>query len=252
MSGRTEHAVGLYLEGIRDGRPREALDRHVGARYTQHSSGVADGRDGFLAFFEPFLARHPVREIEIVRTLEDGPYVFVHAAQTLDGDTRWVTTDLFDTDADGRVVEHWDTIAPGGQVSPSGHGQVDGPRTVTDLDRTAANKDLVAEFLAVVLTDGALHRAHHYLHPDLIEHGRRADGLHGFEQAVQAGPERYLKVHRLAGQGDLVVTLSEVDRSGRAWAVFDVFRLDGSMIVEHWENAEPVPSPEQAGNGGKF
>lgn len=49
MSIRTDHAAGLYLDGIRDGHLREALDRHVGARYTQHSTGVADGKEGFLA-----------------------------------------------------------------------------------------------------------------------------------------------------------------------------------------------------------
>lgn len=44
-----------------------------------------------------------------------------------------MTTDLFDTDADGRVIEHWDVIAEGGRVSPSGHTQTDGPTEVVDL-----------------------------------------------------------------------------------------------------------------------
>ena len=48
---RIQHAMGLYLEGIRDGNMREALDEHTGDRYTQHSTGVADGKEGFSAFF---------------------------------------------------------------------------------------------------------------------------------------------------------------------------------------------------------
>jgi hypothetical protein len=68
MTARLDHARGLYLEGIRYGDVRAALGRRTGDRYTQHSTGVADGSEGFLAFFEPFLARHPQREIELARS----------------------------------------------------------------------------------------------------------------------------------------------------------------------------------------
>ena len=53
MSIRLAHAKGLYLEGIRDGRVRDAIAAHTGERYTQHSTGVADGPevfDGLLPF----------------------------------------------------------------------------------------------------------------------------------------------------------------------------------------------------------
>ena len=43
-----DRAIDLYMTGIRDGRPHEALDRNIGARYTQHSTGVADGKDGWV------------------------------------------------------------------------------------------------------------------------------------------------------------------------------------------------------------
>ncbi len=145
MTAKLDNALGLYKEGIRDGNARAALDKYLGDRYTQHSTGVADGKEGFLAFFEPFLVRNPVRDIEVVRAIEDGSYVFCHAAQTLGGTTKWVTTDLFDTDAEDRIVEHWDTIAPGGTRSPSGHTQTDGATKVTDLERTAANKAYPAQ-----------------------------------------------------------------------------------------------------------
>ena len=71
------------MEGIRDGRAREAMAAHTGARYIQHSAGVRDGVEGFVAFFEPFILRNPKREIEIVQALEDGRYVFVHVYQSL-------------------------------------------------------------------------------------------------------------------------------------------------------------------------
>ena len=113
MGTAKENAIALYMEGIRDGHPREAVAKYTGARYTQHSTGVADGAEGFVAFFEPFIARNPGRDIRVVRALQDGRYVFLQAYQNInDGEAEWITTDFFDSDENGKIVEHWDVIAP--------------------------------------------------------------------------------------------------------------------------------------------
>lgn len=75
MGRKIENASGLYLEGIRDGNPREAVAKYTGDRYTQHSTGVPDGADGFVQFFEDFIERNPARDIRIVRAVEDGQYL---------------------------------------------------------------------------------------------------------------------------------------------------------------------------------
>ena len=144
MSHKVNNAVGLHLEGIRDGNPREAVSKHTGDRYVQHSTGVRDGADGLVEFFEDFIRRNPVSDIEIVRTLEDGRYLFVHAYQSLNnGEARWVTLDFFDIDANDRIIEHWDVITEYTDATPSGHTSVDGPTDVRDLDKTQENKALV-------------------------------------------------------------------------------------------------------------
>ncbi|MGH9896232.1 MAG: nuclear transport factor 2 family protein, partial [bacterium] len=98
MGRKLDNAVGLYLDGIRDGNVREAVRKYTGERSTQHSTGVRDGAEGFIEFFEPFLERNPDRDIRIVRAFEDGRHVFVQAYQSLNGgQSKWVTTDLFDT-----------------------------------------------------------------------------------------------------------------------------------------------------------
>lgn len=108
MSQKLENVKRLYLEGIRDGDAKAALDRYIGERYTQHSTGVGDGKQGFLDFFLPFLDRNPERDIRIVRAIEDGPYVFCSAFQSLNGGAaKWVTMDLFYTGSDDRILEHW-------------------------------------------------------------------------------------------------------------------------------------------------
>mgnify|MGYP001797136225 CR=1 FL=1 len=55
MATAKENALALYLEGIQNGNPREAVAAYTGARYTQHSTVVSDGVEGFIAFFAPFI-----------------------------------------------------------------------------------------------------------------------------------------------------------------------------------------------------
>ncbi|MGR5542727.1 hypothetical protein ACPV5V_29680, partial [Vibrio campbellii] len=69
MSQKLENATNLYMEGIRDGFAREAVTKYTGRRYTQHSTGVRNGIEGFVEFFEPFLERCKDRDIRIVRAI---------------------------------------------------------------------------------------------------------------------------------------------------------------------------------------
>lgn len=257
MSIRLEHAKSLYLEGIRDGRVREAIHAHTGARYTQHSTGVADGPEGFIAFFEPFVERNPKREIEIVRAIEDGRYVFVHVYQSLnDGEAQWVTTDLFDTDEDGKIVEHWDVISPFVGLGPSGNTQVDGTTEISDLELTEFNKAQVRLFMTEVLQNGEYERFDDYVAEDLVQHavglenGRDAC-LGRIEDAHDAGVQCEF-VFKVIGQGDFVVSYSKSVMGDEAVAVFNIWRLAEAKIVEHWSNAETIGPRETWGNSGKF
>lgn len=65
MATARENAINLYMHGIRDGHPRAAVAKYTGARYTQHSTGVADGAEGFIAFLNP---SSPATQIAIFRS----------------------------------------------------------------------------------------------------------------------------------------------------------------------------------------
>ncbi|MFK8034755.1 MAG: nuclear transport factor 2 family protein [Hyphomicrobiales bacterium] len=113
MSTAKQNAINLYIKGIQTGNPREAIAAYTGERYTQHSTGVADGQEGLIAFFEPFLKRNPIRNIKIARALQDGKHVFLQAYQDInDGEAEWLTTDFFDSNKDGKIIEHWDNSEP--------------------------------------------------------------------------------------------------------------------------------------------
>ena len=256
MSQKLASAKALYLEGIRDGRAREAVTRYTGARYTQHSTGVRDGTEGFVEFFEPFIERNPVRDIRVVRSIVDGRYVFVHVFQDINnGEAKWVTTDLFDTDDNDKIVEHWDVIAAFSDgPTANGHTQVDGPTEIVDEDKTEENKALVASFVEDVLVNHQLDKIYEYVsagtyiqHNPLVTDGQEA--FMGFME----GPGKdtiYRNVFKIIGQGNFVMVYSHVFL-GQELAVFDVLQVEDGKIVEHWDNMEPLPEGPQP-NSGKF
>lgn len=257
---KIHHAAGLYLEGIRDGRIWDALNAHTGARYTQHSTGVGDGQKGFAEFFEPFLQRNPIRDIQVVRAIEDGPYVFLHVFQSLNnGESQWVTGDLFDTDGNDRVIEHWDVIQAFETNTRSGRSMVDGPADVEDLDRTDDNKAIIQAYCDDVLLGRDVGRADTYVSAERFDRHNPtlADGLDAHRtwlaQLTGADPAmRYWKVHRLIGQGNFVVTLSHTQTGRNHYCCFDIYRLRGGKIAEHWDVTEKILCPEEWNNQGKF
>lgn len=245
----------IYLEGIAGGNAREAVHAYTGHRYTQHSTGVGDGAEGFLAFFEPFVERNPKRDIEIVRIFEDGPWVFCSAYQSLnDGAAQWVTMDMFYTDPDGLILEHWDTIAPYDAQTLSGEDMVGGTREIDVTEDTATTKALVLEYTKQVRQEGGIDRLDQFVATDLVQHASsiRAgrDGLAAWLVSEEAG--QYEMLFHLMGQGNFAMTYGKYHAKGQDTAVFDVYRVSAGKIVEHWMNAEDISPRDSWGNSGKF
>lgn len=258
MNKKLENAINLYLEGIRDGRVREAVTKYTGERYTQHSTGVRDGIEGFVEFFESFIKRNPKRDIQIVRSIVDGQYVFLQAYQNInDGEAEWVTTDFFDTDEHDKILEHWDVITAYSGTTPSGHTQVDGATEIVDEDKTQENKAVVRRFIEDILMPGGdPSKIDAYISDrQYIQHNTEmADGLEQVKSLVAAEnrPLNYHEIVLLVGQGNFVATLCRTTLLDQEYAQVDIFRLADGKIVEHWDNAEPVPPASELVNSGKF
>jgi predicted SnoaL-like aldol condensation-catalyzing enzyme len=260
MGKRLENAKNLYLEAIRDGNATEAIHKYSGGRYTQHSTPVKDGKDGFIEFFEDFHRRNPVRDIKIVRGFEDGPFVFLHVVQNLNnGEFRYVTADIFETDDEAKMVEHWDMITEMVDDTVSGHSQVDGPTEPTDLDKTEQNKALVTAFLNDVLKNGEYDKLTDYISTDsYTQHnpqvGDDIAGLGAFVESLsqQGLSMAYEEIHKVIGCGNFVAALSKMNLGDTDMAVIDLFRIDNARIVEHWDVMEAIQPQETWVNSGKF
>ncbi|WP_252191181.1 nuclear transport factor 2 family protein [Polaribacter sp. Q13] len=223
--------------------------------YVQHNLAVADGLAGFGAL----LAQAPEGgfKVNTVRAFEDGDYGFAQTEYDFFGPK--IGFDVFRYE-NGQIVEHWDNLVAITPANPSGHTQTDGATTVTDLDKTEANKTLVSNFVNDILVNGKMDKLSGYFYGDnYIQHNPNiGDGLSGLGQAVEAMAKQgitmvYTTTHKVLGQGNFVLTISEGTFAGVPTSFYDLFRVENNKIAEHWDVLETIAAEADRQNtNGKF
>ncbi|HEY2794919.1 MAG TPA: hypothetical protein VGJ28_21345 [Micromonosporaceae bacterium] len=230
MEDSLKAVIGLYVDGIVHGRLTEAVAERVSEQFIEHTPGVGSGRQGLLDTWGPIVARYHRRSIAVVRGFSDAGTVVLHTVRRFGyREVEEVGLDMFDLDPAGRIVEHWGVASPLIGALPSGHSQVDGPRMIEDRGRGAANKAVVAEHLAALIS-GQHEDATGHLAGSFVDH-----------HAGAAVRPAYQRVVRVAGCGNFVAALSRSALGDRVAAVFDLYRLAGGRVVEHWDTVQPLP-----------
>ena len=116
------NVIAFYDLAFNRGRPREAMERYAGAEYIQHNPGVANGKQGFIDYFEKTKRDYPGMHVEFKRAIAEDNYVVLHCRQEFPGDHVWAAIDIFRLDHNGKIVEHWDVlqIVPDDAANPNG------------------------------------------------------------------------------------------------------------------------------------
>lgn len=224
--------------------------------YKQHNINVSDG-------FEAILALHDLMPMEkvytnVVRAFQDGDIGFVHVDYHLFEPTVAFDIHRFEN---GLSVEHWDNLQTNTKkVNKSGRTMTDGKTKAVDHHLTEANKKLAVAFVNEVLVGKNFNQAQKYFNGDvLIQHNPyMEDGVAAFFNVLTAwkneGKEQiYTTVHKVLGEGNFVLVLSEGYLGTTHASFYDLYRIENNKIIEHWDVIEEIPSLEnQKNTNGKF
>lgn len=225
-------------------------------QYIQHNLNVGDGLAGFGAVLQQL--PQGSAKVNTVRVLQDGDFVVTHTEYDFFGPK--IGFDVFRFEH-GRIVEHWDNLQETpAKANPSGRTMTDGATVIQDIEKTAANKTLVANFVDDILVNGKLEKLASYFDGDhYIQHNPAiTDGLSGLGAALKYLAEqgitmKYTRVHKVLGEGNFVLVISEGEFAGKWTSYYDLFRVQNGKIAEHWDTMETIPAQQDWKNhNGKF
>lgn len=224
------------LKGIETGDP-ESIKVVNEDQYIQHNPQTHEGGEGLAQLFARLSKTNP--KIEVVRIFEDGDYVFGHTIYEFSSVR--IGFEVFRYEGD-HVVEHWDNIQP--RVGT----MVDGSTQVRDLELTDVNRKMVKQFVDDVFIGKHYDQLQNFIELDgFVDHSP----LMEISEKIKALD--YQKNHRVLAQGNFVLAVNEGYFDGAHTSFYDLFRLDGGNMVEHWDTTERVPpKSEWKNDNGKF
>lgn len=241
------------LKGIETGDAAAAAVVNE-AKYIQHNPQTHEGSEGLAALFARLSKTDP--HVTFVRVFEDGDFAFAH--NEYDFSSLRVAFEVFRFE-DGQAVEHWDNIQSQRGPNPSGRGMLDGATAITDLDKTEDNRELVRDFAEKVLVGRHFDLLEAYIDDELIQHNpEAADGVAALRATMEAIGNglpliRYDQAHRVLAEGNFVLCMSEGYKAGAHTSFYDLFRIAGGKIREHWDTIETIaPRSEWKNENGKF
>jgi len=252
LSTRKQQVVDL-LKSLETKNPAPAAYINP-KKYIQHNLQVGPGPAGIAALIKNL---PPDATVKTIRVFEDGDYVFTHNEYNFFGPK--IGFDIFRFEND-LIVEHWDNLQEtASKQSPSGHTMIDGPTTASDLDQTEANKALMQRYMDDILAGRRETFPSYFNGNQYIQHNPWvADTIPGLIAGLQALAAKgqalvYKKVHKILGEGNFILVVSEATFGGVPTGIYDLFRIENGKIAEHWDTLEAIPPRNEWKNdNGKF
>jgi predicted SnoaL-like aldol condensation-catalyzing enzyme len=105
----------LYQMMINENRAEEGTANFLTPDYIQHNPLIADGSAALGKYFSGVKAAHPSARVVVHKIIAVGDHVFAHVnfvnLLTDDpNDTGVAGVDIYKMNAEGKAVEHWDTL----------------------------------------------------------------------------------------------------------------------------------------------
>ncbi|MDI1460670.1 hypothetical protein QEZ54_06815 [Catellatospora sp. KI3] len=173
------------------------------------------------------------------RVLVGDGVVAVHAVYPRTGRPSHVGFEVFDL-RDG-ASEGWRLMQPLSRHAVDARSQVDGMRFSARPPRqTGFNRRLVASFTDRVLLEGRFELLSGFVVPELIQHDPELGaGRAGLGATLARAQLVYRSRLLIVADGAFVLTVCAGTSGGREATLCDLYRVQQSMIAEHWDVIAP-------------
>ncbi|MEM8896908.1 MAG: nuclear transport factor 2 family protein, partial [Bacteroidota bacterium] len=245
MQVSNKEKVSAFIKAV-NARDTSTVAELVHPDYVQHNPFLPTGRAAFVGLF-PILQENNTQALTS-RIFQDGNWVVMHnrwEGATPFGAETMVSFDVLRLDENGLIAEHWDAMMPFAESNPSGRSLLDGSTEITDLEKTEEHKAKVVKLFDTLITgsqEEAGQAVGENFHPDYLQHNpMAADGIAGFAAALPTEQWVFTKQHKVIGEGNFVLSISEGTHKGVHSVFYDLLRFENGKIAEHWDVIQQIP-----------
>jgi predicted SnoaL-like aldol condensation-catalyzing enzyme len=119
-----DNVLNFYDLVINKKKSEDSVGQFIAPGYIQHNPLIADGPEALGKFFGKITGERALARVIVHKIMAVGDYVFAHVNflnlfNDDPKDTGIAGVDIYKMDADGRAIEHWDTLQPVGDPKNS-------------------------------------------------------------------------------------------------------------------------------------